>query len=120
MTAPQSFLSLTIRLSEEQLGFLAYLYPNDDPEDALIKLLEQARNRAIRRAGQQVRVLHHGQEEAKGEQEVSPEETISLVSDVMENPIGELQEPCQKQRISLPQYEFEELPEALVSGKCEM
>ncbi len=111
MTAPQPSLSLTIQLSEEQLGFLAYLYPNDDPEVALIKLLERARNRAIRRAEQQVRVLHPGQEEAEGEQEKSSEYPVSQVDNVAENPIGELQELCQKQRISLPSYEFEALPD---------
>lgn len=60
MTTPQPTLNLTIRLTPEQLGFFAYLYPNDDFEDALIKLLERARNQAIRRAEQQVRVLHPG------------------------------------------------------------
>lgn len=35
MTTPKPSLSLTIRLTPEQIGFLAYLYPNEDPEDAL-------------------------------------------------------------------------------------
>lgn len=65
MSTPQPNLSLSIRITEEQLGFLAYAFPNEDPEDALIKLLDRARSRAIRRAVQQVRVLHSGQEEAR-------------------------------------------------------
>lgn len=109
ITQPTSCLS--IRLTPEQLGYIAYAFPNEDPEDALIKLLERARNRAIRRAEQQVRVLHPGQEEAKGEQAITPEEPISQVDDELVNPIGALQELCQKQRIALPSYEFEELPE---------
>lgn len=108
MTTPHPSLSLTIRLSEEQLGFLAYAFPNKDPEEALIKLLERARNQAIRRAEQQVRVLHPGQDqEAEEGQEVSPDQPYILVSDELVNPIGTLQELCQKQRISLPRYEFE-------------
>lgn len=95
-----SFLAFRVG-TNRTLGFLAYLYPNTDPEDALIKLLDLARNRAIRRAEQQVRVLHPGQEEAEGQEE-SPEEPVSLAGDVMENPIGELQELCQRQQISMP------------------
>ncbi|KAI9129050.1 double-stranded RNA binding motif domain-containing protein [Acaryochloris sp. CCMEE 5410] len=110
MTTPHLSFSLTIRLTSEQLGFLAYLYPNDDPEDALIKLLERARNRAIRKAEQQVHVLYPGQEAEEG-QDISPEQPISQVDDRVENPIGELQELCQRQQVSLPNYEFEALPE---------
>lgn len=110
MTASQPSLSLTISLTQEQLGFLAYAFPNEDPEDALIKLLERARNRAIRGAEQQVHVLRPGQE-AEECQELSVEQPISQVSDVTDNPIGELQELCQKQQISMPVYEFEELTE---------
>ena len=62
MPTPQPISSLTIHLTPEHLGFLAHLYPNDDPEDALIKLLDSARHRAIRRAEQQVRVLNLDQE----------------------------------------------------------
>ena len=61
MPTPQSTSSLTIHLTPEHLGFLAHLYPNTDPEDALIKLLERARRQASRRAGQQMRGLHPGQ-----------------------------------------------------------
>ncbi|QUY45715.1 double-stranded RNA binding motif domain-containing protein [Acaryochloris marina] len=106
----QPISSLTIHLTPEHLGFLAYLYPNDDPEDALIKFLDCARNRAILRAEQQVRVLHPGQEEAEDLEE-DPEEPMSLPGDVVENPIGALQELCQRQQISMPRYEFEVIPE---------
>ncbi len=111
MTAPRHAFNLSIHLTPEQLEFLAYAFPNDDPEEALIKLLERVRNRAIRRAEHRVRVLHPGQEEAEGEQEKSPEQPISQVVDEIDNPIGELQELCQKQQTSLPRYEFEPIPE---------
>ena len=35
---------------------------------------------------------------------------MSLSGDVVENPIGELQELCQRQQISMPRYEFEVIP----------
>ncbi|MGR3280435.1 double-stranded RNA binding motif domain-containing protein, partial [Acaryochloris marina NIES-2412] len=92
------------------LGFLAYLYPNEDPEIAIIKLLDRTRNRAIRQAEQQVHVLHPGQEKTE-DQEADPEELVSLSGDVVENPIGTLQELCQRQQISIPRYEFETIPE---------
>lgn len=41
MTAPRPSLSLTVSLTVDQIGFLAYFYPNDGPEDSLIKLLER-------------------------------------------------------------------------------
>ncbi|ABW32372.1 double-stranded RNA binding motif domain-containing protein [Acaryochloris marina] len=110
MPTPQPISSLTIHLTPEHLGFLAYLYPKEDPEDALIKLLDSARTRAIRRAEQQVRVLHLDQEQAE-DQEEDPEESVSLSADVVENPIGALQELCQRQQISMPRYEFEVIPE---------
>ena len=36
-------LTLTIRLTEAQLGYLAYRYPETDPEDALVLRLERER-----------------------------------------------------------------------------
>ena len=57
-----------------------------------------------------MRVLHPEQGEAEGPQE-SPEAPVSLSGDGVENPIGELQELCQRQQIAMPVYEFEELSE---------
>ncbi len=110
MPFPKQTANLTIHLTPEQLGFLAYRYPNEDPEDALIKLLDSARSRAIRRAEQQVRVLYLDQEITEDQKE-DPEESINLPGDVVENPIGVLQELCQRQQISMPRYEFEVIPE---------
>ena len=73
MPTPQPTSSLTISLTPEHLGFLAHLYPNTEPEDALIKLLDRARSRAIRRA-EQVRVLQPDQGESEGLEE--KQETI--------------------------------------------
>ncbi|WP_366524940.1 hypothetical protein [Acaryochloris sp. IP29b_bin.137] len=50
MFAPQTTSRLIIHITEEQLGFLAHLFPNEDLEDALINLLERARRQAIRQA----------------------------------------------------------------------
>ena len=36
---------------------------------------------------------------------------MSLSGDVVENPIGALQELCQRQQISMPSYEFVTIPE---------
>ncbi|UJB73073.1 RNA-binding protein (plasmid) [Acaryochloris sp. 'Moss Beach'] len=102
--------NLTIQLTEDHLGFLAYVYPNEDPEDALIKLLEHARKQAIRQAEKQVRVTHLDQE-AEENQDKTPEKPVSQGDDGVENPIGELQELCQRQQISMPRYEFETIPE---------
>ncbi|MGR3279680.1 double-stranded RNA binding motif domain-containing protein [Acaryochloris marina NIES-2412] len=57
-----------------------------------------------------MRVLHPGQGEAE-DQEEDQEAPVSLVGGVVENPIGELQELCQRQQISMPRYEFEVIPE---------
>ncbi|WP_315874907.1 double-stranded RNA binding motif domain-containing protein [Acaryochloris marina] len=51
-------------------------------------------------AEQQVRVLYPDQEEP-----------VSLAGGMVENPIGALQELCQRQQISMPRYEFEVIPE---------
>ncbi|ABW33207.1 double-stranded RNA binding motif domain-containing protein [Acaryochloris marina] len=101
--------NLNIHITEEQIGFLAYLFPNDDPEDALVKLLERARKQAIRQAEKQIRVLHLGQESEENQGEI-PEKPISQGDDWVENPIGQLQELCQKQQITLPRYGFSERP----------
>ncbi|MGR3278862.1 hypothetical protein ACSYAD_27735 [Acaryochloris marina NIES-2412] len=36
---------------------------------------------------------------------------MNLSGDVVENPIGALQELCQRQQISMPRYEFEAMAE---------
>ena len=57
-----------------------------------------------------MRVLHPGQEKTE-HQEKAPETASTQITDEVENPIGELQELCQKQQISMPIYEFEEMAE---------
>lgn len=116
MPTPQPTSSLTIHLTPEHLGYLAHAFPNTDPEDALIQLLDRAKSRAIRRAEQQVRVLRPDQGESE-ELEKDLEESVSLSGDEVENPIGELQELCQHQQISMPVYEFEVLLEGF---RCEV
>ena len=49
---------LTIHLDESQLGYLAYLFSDDDLEDALDRLLERDRLYSLRRAERNVEVLH--------------------------------------------------------------
>lgn len=120
MTAPQTTSRLTLHITEDQIGFLAYLYPNEDPEVALIKLLDCARKQAIRRAEKQIRVLHQGQE-FDDNQEETPEEPVSQGDDPGENPIGESQQLCQKQQITFPRYEFSETPDGFrcaVNAMC--
>jgi hypothetical protein len=40
MSIPSRLIGLTIRLNESQLGYLAYRFPELDPEDAIVELLE--------------------------------------------------------------------------------
>ena len=40
MTFAASPIHLTIQITEAQLGYLSFLYPEEDPEEALVKLLE--------------------------------------------------------------------------------
>jgi hypothetical protein len=40
MTFAASPIHLTVLLTEAQLGYLSYLYPDKDPEEVLVKLLE--------------------------------------------------------------------------------
>lgn len=110
----QHSLNLTIQLTEDQLGFLAYLFPNEDPEVALIKLVERARKQAIRQAEKKIRVLYpeHESEENQVETQVK---SVGKVDDRVENPIGQLQELCQKQQITLPRYEFSKTPDGFSS-----
>jgi hypothetical protein len=47
MTHTATKIHLNIRITEAQLGYLSYLYPDEDPEEALVKLLEGDRLRAL-------------------------------------------------------------------------
>jgi hypothetical protein len=96
--------SLTIRLSESQLGYLAYRFPELDPEDALIELLEHDRIRTLRKADRKVEVLH-----LQGNpQSVEPEPDIPVPVEP-ENPIGALQEYCQQKQVPMPSDGFESI-----------
>ncbi|HEY9825509.1 MAG TPA: putative dsRNA-binding protein [Stenomitos sp.] len=101
--------ALSICVNEAQLGYLAYLYPDDDPEEALVKLLERERVRALRRAERYVDVLHVEErvQKQEPEAEVNPKEEpqACVIADI-ENPIGALQERCQQGQVALPAYEF--------------
>ncbi len=46
--SPQMYLK--IRLTESQIGYLAHRFPDADPEDAIIALIEQERIKSLRRA----------------------------------------------------------------------
>jgi hypothetical protein len=100
-TAPQQN-SLTIRLNESQLGYLAYRFPELDPEDAILELLEHDRIRTLRKADRKVEALH-----LRGDPKpVEPEQDIPVPVE-SENPIGDLQEYCQQKQVSMPSYGFE-------------
>jgi hypothetical protein len=61
-TTTTAKLLLTIRLTESQIGYLTYLYPELDPEDALVLLLESDRTRSLRLAKERVEVLRFDEE----------------------------------------------------------
>ncbi|MGB8702818.1 MAG: double-stranded RNA binding motif domain-containing protein, partial [Thermosynechococcaceae cyanobacterium] len=104
-TAPQP-QGIIVRLTEAQLGYLAYLYPDDDPEEALVKLLERDRLRALRKAEQHIKVLHL--DNAEPEVDPIPESESEVEIDVeIDNPIGTLQEYCQQTQATMPSYSFE-------------
>lgn len=92
-------LLLTIRLTESQLGYLAYRYPETDPEDALVLLLERERVRSMRRAEERVDVIWFDEE--RSQPEIKP--TLPTESD---NPIGTIQEYCQQNQLPTPSYSF--------------
>jgi dsRNA-specific ribonuclease len=104
MTLAASPIHLTIRITEAQLGYLSYLYQDDDPEEALVKLLESDRLRALRRAERDIKVLHLDDDQPE------PESESSLPAEP-ENPIGALQEYCQSKALPMPTYEFEDVAE---------
>jgi hypothetical protein len=102
MTTALSKIGLTIRLNESQLGYLACRFPELDPEDAIVQLLEHDRIRTLRKADRKVEVLH-----LQGDpQPVEPESEITLPVEP-ENPIGDLQEYCQKRQVPMPSYSFD-------------
>ena len=110
MTYAASPIHLTIRLNEAQLGYLAYLYPDEDPEEALVKLLECDRQRALRRAERKVEVLHLDEDGDHPTQTPAPGLESSLPAE-SENPIGALQEYCHSKALPMPTYEFEDVAE---------
>jgi hypothetical protein len=91
--------SLTIRLTESQLGYLEYRYPELDPEDALVLLLERERVRSLKRANERVEVIRFDEEST------TPETEPDLPTE-SDNPIGTIQEYCQKNQLPLPNYSF--------------
>jgi Double-stranded RNA binding motif len=101
--------SLTIRLNESQLGYLAYRFPELDPEDAIVELLEHDRIRTLRKADRKVEVLHL----QDNPQSVEPKPDIPVPVEP-ENPIGALQEYCQQKQVLMPSYSFE----AVDNGFC--
>ena len=110
MTLAASTIHLTAQLTEAQLGYLAYLYPDEDPEEALVKLLECDRLRALRRAERKVEVLHLDDEGDRTAPTPTPEPESSLPAEP-ENPIGVLQEYCQSKALPMSTYEFEDVAE---------
>lgn len=96
-----------IHLSESQLGYLAYRFPELDPEDAIVELLEYDRINTLRKADRKVEVLH-----LQGNpQSFEPEIPVPVEP---ENPIGALQEYCQQKQVLMPSYSFE----AVDNGFC--
>jgi hypothetical protein len=98
-TTATTKLPLNIRLTESQLGYLAYRYPELDPEDALVLLLESERVRSLKRAEQRVEVIRFDEECA------TPQTEPDLPTE-SDNPIGAIQEYCQQRQLPLPSYSF--------------
>jgi hypothetical protein len=98
-TTATTKLSLTIRLTESQLGYLAYRYPELDPEDALVLLLESDQRRSLKRANERVEVIRFDEESPTPETEPD----LPIASD---NPIGAIQEYCQQNQLPMPSYSF--------------
>jgi hypothetical protein len=92
-------LPLTIRLTEAQLGYLEYRYPEVDPEHALVLLLESDRIQSLQRADERVEVLRFDEECPSPPDEPA----LPIESD---NPIGAIQEYCQQKQLPMPCYSF--------------
>lgn len=110
MTFAASPIHLTIQITEAQLGYLSYLYPDQDPEEALVKLLEGDRLRALRRAERKVEVLHLGDEVDRKTPAPVPAPELSLPTEPV-NSIGALQEYCQSKALPIPTDEFGDVAE---------
>jgi hypothetical protein len=76
---PTTKLPLIIRLTEAQLGYLAYRYTETDPQDALV--LECDRTRSLRLAKERVEVLRF-------DEECTPLEDEPSLPTESGNPIG--------------------------------
>jgi hypothetical protein len=109
MTHAVPNIRLTICLTEAQLGYLAYLYPEVDPEEALVKLLESDRLLSLRRAERQIKVLHLDSQGDRSPTALPEQAATPLVES--ENPIGALQEYCQSKGLTMPTYDFEDVAE---------
>jgi dsRNA-specific ribonuclease len=106
MNSAQS-IGLQIRLSQAQMEYLATRFPQEDPEIALVKLLERDRLKSLHQATANVQVLHL-QPAAKTTNQTGSESSPEIVLPVeSENPIGALQEYCQQKQLLFPVYEFE-------------
>lgn len=77
--------------------FIATLNPADNLYSVLVKSLEWLGTESSSEQNSR----YPDQEEAKGQEEFLGQ-PISKIDEGVDNPIGELQELCQKQRISLP------------------
>jgi hypothetical protein len=114
MTYTATKIHLNIHITKAQLGYLSYLYPDEDPEETLVKLLEGDRLRALRRAERDIKVLHidgdRDGDHPTPAQTTTPTPESSLPAE-SENPIGALQEYCQTKALPMPTYEFEDVPE---------
>ncbi|MGA7936935.1 MAG: hypothetical protein WCA35_25485 [Kovacikia sp.] len=111
MTHAVPNIRLSICLTEAQLCYLAYLYPEVDPEEALVKLLECDRLPSLRRAERQIKVLHLDGESGCDRLAPAPPEQAATPLVESENPIGALQEYCQGKMLNLPTYDFEDVAE---------
>ena len=101
-------IRLCVHLTEAQLEYLAARFPHADPEIALVKLLEQDRLRALRRAEARVQVLHRQAESKPAALPVFPKPNSEIVlPSESENPVGALQEYCQQKQLPFATYEFE-------------
>ncbi len=113
MTYAASSISLSVQITESQLGYLSYLYSDMDLEEALVKLLEGDRLRALRRAERDIKVLHFDTDSEGDHPTLAPEAKVSLNAE-SKNSIGALQEYCQSNALPMPTYEFE----GVVEGFC--